>query len=350
MFESTTWSKCFSEWWFGDGLPNDTNRPRKITFEQLFASLLHREELEYHLQEDTAPFRARSKSRFDTPEHVCVFGDTLRRLALFKGTRAAVKRKGFQKDVRLIANATSAQCFQVLTHDALGTANTEALARDVRVSKELATALRQVLISTKDVPLTDGYKRNLRHEGHNLNVMFGSLIVFVTFNFADTYAPLLFKLCSGEDVIGDIVCDLSAEQPDMPSLHRMHQLIAESPRAQVVMGITLLARVYSTNLRCGMGGLVRKLCGWQDGGRVDWLYHSSSDFLVHPLIHPNLVPKVLPMVRFSSSSSWMTSPTSTSWESTVPSLVVTTFPLSLTMVFKKIPFLPLAYLALEASA
>ena len=350
MFDSTTWSKCFSEWWFGDGLPNDTNRPRKITFEQLFASLLHREELEYHLQEDTAPYRARSKSRFDTPEHVCVFGDTLRRLALFKGTRAAVKRKGFQKDVRLIANATSAQCFQVLTHDALGTANTEALARDVRVSKELATALRQVLISTKDVPLTDGYKRNLRHEGHNLNVMFGSLIVFVTFNFADTYAPLLFKLCSGEDVIGDIVCDLSAEQPDMPSLHRMHQLIAESPRAQVVMGITLLARVYSTKWRCGVGGLVRKLCGWVDGGRVDWLYHSILDFLIHPLIHPNLVLKVLPMVRFSSSSLWMTSPISTSWESTVPSLAGTTCPLSLTMVFKKIPFLPLAYLALGASA
>ena len=108
-------------------------------------------------------------------------------------------------------------------------ANTEALARDDRVSKELATALRQVLISTKDVPLTDGYRRNLRHEGHNLNVAFGSLTIFVTFNFADNYAPLLFKLCNGEEVIGDITCDLSAEQPDMPSLHRMQQL-TQRPR------------------------------------------------------------------------------------------------------------------------
>ena len=33
--------------------------------------------------------------------------------------------------------------------------------------------------------------------------------------------------------MSDITCDLSAEQPVMPSLHRMHQLIAESPRAQV---------------------------------------------------------------------------------------------------------------------
>ena len=239
MFDPTTWSKCLSEWWFGDGLPNDAQRPRKITFEMLFAALLHREELEYHLEDDPVPYRARSKSRFDTPEHVCVFGDTLRRLALFRGTRAAVRRRGFQKDVRLIANASSAQCLQALEHEALRSANTEALARDDRVSKELATALRQVLISTKDVPLTDGYKRNLRHEGHNLNVMFGSLTVFATFNYADNYAPLLFKLCNGEDVMGDITCDLSADQPDMPSLHRMQQLIAESPRAQVTMGITL---------------------------------------------------------------------------------------------------------------
>ena len=30
-----------------------------------------------------------------------------------------------------------------------------------------------------------------------------------------------------------IVRDLKGQQPEMPSLHRMHQLIAESPRAQV---------------------------------------------------------------------------------------------------------------------
>ena len=235
MFDPATWSKCFSEWWFGDGLPNDPQRPRRISFEQLFAALLHREELEYHLEGDPAPYRAGHKSRFDTPEHVCVFGDTLRRLALFKGTRAAVRRQGFQKDVRLIANATSAHCLQALAHEALVGANTEALARDDRVSKELATALRQVLISTKDVPLTDGYRRNLRHEGHNLNVAFGSLTIFVTFSFADNYAPLLFKLCNGEEVIGDITCDLSAEQPDMPSLHRMQQFFAAPPRTGAVL-------------------------------------------------------------------------------------------------------------------
>ena len=99
MFGPATWSKCFSEWWFGDGLPSDPERPRKITFEMLCAALLHREELEYSLDDDVEVYHADSKGRFGTPEHVCVFGDTLRRLALFKGTRAAVKRHGINDDV-----------------------------------------------------------------------------------------------------------------------------------------------------------------------------------------------------------------------------------------------------------
>ncbi len=102
-----------------------------------------------------------------------------------------------------------------------------------------STALRQVLVSTKDVPLTDGYKRNLRHEGHNLNVTEGALVVFATFNFADTYSPVLFRLVreglgsgSAEQFGQDIVCSLTDDAPNMPSLQEMHQLIAQSPRAQ----------------------------------------------------------------------------------------------------------------------
>ena len=101
----------------------------------LFAALLHREELEYQLEGDLELYQAGRKSRFDTPEHVCVFGDALRRLALFKGTRAAVKRRGFQTYVRLIANASPAYCLQALSHEALGDANAETLARDDRVGK-----------------------------------------------------------------------------------------------------------------------------------------------------------------------------------------------------------------------
>ena len=173
------------------------------------------------------------------------FGDTLRRLLLFRGTRMALKRKGFQKDVKLIANSTSEQCIAALKSSAgqpgeVRNANMEALSNNEKIALELRTALRQVLISTKDVPLTDGYKRNLRHESHNLNIAEGALVVFATFNFADNYAPLLFQLVRGgsdgsvEHIGEDIVCRLTDDAPNMPSLQQMHQLRAQAPRAQGV--------------------------------------------------------------------------------------------------------------------
>ena len=96
-----------------------------------------------------------------------------------------------------VANDAFAYCLQALSHEASGGASAETLARDDRVFKELATTLRQVLLSSKEVSLTDGYNSYLRHDDHNLNARFGSLTVFVTFKVADTYAPLMFTLCNG---------------------------------------------------------------------------------------------------------------------------------------------------------
>ena len=140
MFDSTTWTKCFSEFWYGDALPNMSEKKQKpkLTFEELFETLLDREELEYQLDADDVPYRAMSKCRFDTPEHVIVFGDTLKRLLLFRGTRMALKRKGFQKDVKLIANSTSEQCMTALQASAgqpgdVRNANMEALSNNAKM-------------------------------------------------------------------------------------------------------------------------------------------------------------------------------------------------------------------------
>ena len=245
MFDPVTWTQCFSEFWYGDALPNmsDKKQNPKLTFEELFETLPDREELEYQLDSDSTPYHATSKSRFDTPEFAIVFGDTLRRLLLFRGTRMALKRKGFQKDVKLIANAKTEQCIAALQSSAgqpgdVRNANMEALSHNEKIALELRTAFQQVLISTKDVPQTDGYKKNQRHESHNLNVTEGALVVFATFNFADTYSPLLFQLVRGgpggsvEFIGEDIACHLTDDDPKMPSLQQMHQLIAQSPRAQ----------------------------------------------------------------------------------------------------------------------
>ena len=123
----------------------------KLTFEELFETLPDREELEYQLDSDSSPYYAMSKSRFDTPEHVIIFGDTLRRLLLFRGTRMALKRKGFQKDVKLIANSTSEQCMSAMQASAgqpgdVSNANMEALSHNDKIALELRTALRLSLI------------------------------------------------------------------------------------------------------------------------------------------------------------------------------------------------------------
>ena len=86
------------------------DRLRKITFEQVFLCLLDRSELEYHLDSDVEPYRARPKSRFDDSEFILVAGDTLRRLLMFRGTRVAFRRQGYQKDVATIAKASSEMC------------------------------------------------------------------------------------------------------------------------------------------------------------------------------------------------------------------------------------------------
>ena len=95
-FEASTWTECFTEFWYGDALPNQKERPRYIPDEDIFKALQDREELEYTLESDERPFRARGKSRFDTAEMTIVFGDTLRRLAMFSGTTAGLKRRGCQ--------------------------------------------------------------------------------------------------------------------------------------------------------------------------------------------------------------------------------------------------------------
>ena len=98
MFDPATWTKCFTQFWFGDALPN-MDRPRRLTFEQLFLCLFDREELQYDLDSDEEAYVAPAKSRFDEPEFVLPAGDTLRRLLMFRGTRMAFKRRGYQKDV-----------------------------------------------------------------------------------------------------------------------------------------------------------------------------------------------------------------------------------------------------------
>ena len=154
--------------------------------------LLNREELEYSLPSDSEsqPYRASGQSRFNAPELVAVLGDVIGRLNLLKGTRASVQRSGFDGDVKALASA-SLDDFMIATNIAKPNESIATAASRSDMPAKVKTALRTLLLSTSDVPGTDGRKTQLRFNGHSSNVFFGAPSFFTTPNFADTYNPLV---------------------------------------------------------------------------------------------------------------------------------------------------------------
>ena len=167
-WDARTWPCCYTEWWFGDGAPN-LERERPMLFEELAAMLLERVELEYSLDEDDAIYAARAPSRFVAPEIMAVLGDVRRRLALLRGARQATQRRGYKKDLEAICNATPADY-----EAALGIAGPRDSILGALAHKEMPaavkTALRALLLSTAEIPGTEGHKIALRHNGHGANL------------------------------------------------------------------------------------------------------------------------------------------------------------------------------------
>ena len=62
FFDPASWVACFTEFFFGDCVPN-LERPAKISWRHLFRYLMGREELEYHLDSDVERYVANSDSR-----------------------------------------------------------------------------------------------------------------------------------------------------------------------------------------------------------------------------------------------------------------------------------------------
>ena len=52
-------------------------------------------------------------------------------------------------------------------------------------------ASRNLMFSTAVVPLTDWHKMRLRHIGHPMDIICGTLTTFLTYNFPATERPLL---------------------------------------------------------------------------------------------------------------------------------------------------------------
>lgn len=262
-FDAETYPTCFVEFFYGDCAPNMCSRPnRNVSHEDIFRSLLLREELEYSLETDDpgAPYKANDKSRFDAAEFCCVFGDNVRRVKLLQSVNAAFERQGFEEDVRLISQASAADFLQAnQSQDVISMANSTKTCRRVQL------ALRQLLFSTSMVPLTDGYRQRCRHLGHGLNLFFGALNGFSTHNFADGYHPLLYQLT------GDASLNLKRQAPLLPSLQTMHKLAVGCPAATAKLFLLLeelsYRHLFCTSARIGFLSLPRNCASIEED---DW--------------------------------------------------------------------------------
>ena len=182
-------------------------------------------------------YEAACQSRYSSPEIVAILGDVVRRLRLLKGTKAAIGRKGFGADLQMLAEASVEDFMEALNiakpRDCIGSACSRP-----GMPAKVKTALRTLLLSTSDVPGTEGRKTALRFDGHGNNLKFGASSFFVTPNFADTYSPLVVQLHEGPgkrshlDIRQARASGITGAEPVMPPLERMHQIVAADPRAQ----------------------------------------------------------------------------------------------------------------------
>ena len=222
IFKWSTWPACFTEFFFGDASPFLPRRPVPLAAAALFRALLNREEMQYSLPDDAEKYCAAQRSRFDTPEFVCIFGDTLRRLRTMQQVRACFDRPGFEQQIAQIASASSSDFLDAL----LRNAGVKAADSPSESQARVRVALNHLEFSTAAVPMTNGYKMRLRHLGGAMTHWCGPLHAFCTANYADTYSPLVPALATGGAVQGQVGC----EKPKMPTLQAMHQILATSPR------------------------------------------------------------------------------------------------------------------------
>lgn len=248
FYKASTWPACFTEFVYGDGVPN-LARDRPLLFEEVFCCLVNRQELQYTIPGEGSNFKAPTNNRFASPEMIAIFADVRRRLALLSSARALVTRAGFGKDLQLIAQATSEDFLAAL--DLTGGRGT---VQDAMLHSQTSSALKAVLqnlmVCTANIPGTDGRKMVQRHIGNSMNIVFGPCSLFVTFNFADTRSKLVYKLFvdAGKNP-EEFEIDLLQDNPCMPSLRQMHKVVAQSLRTQSKFFLFML----STHVRHVLG-------------------------------------------------------------------------------------------------
>ena len=261
-YTSDFWVMCFPDKFsYGDGVFG-LRRRRPLTFHQWCYMILLRTELQYkaipkpascplvsqgfpacaQCSPEAASYAPPSQPRWSSDlDLMCVLYDSWRRMELVKKASLFVRRKGFQVNLRLVAETTSAAIRAVI--EQLGP---QAGMRDIiahsGTDPSLKQALSDLLIFSGDVVGTDGSRQLKRHEIQGTILRYGPLGAFLTANVADARNPLFVKFHGGSNGVHagvdpngleeQITISLLDDCPCMPRLDQVLRFIAGNPVAQ----------------------------------------------------------------------------------------------------------------------
>ena len=245
ILDPSAWAAAFTEFRYGDCAPN-LDSPALTSLRKQFHYLTNREELEYSLDTDKEDpliagdcYRARTQSRWNTPEFVAMFAHCVRKIKILTTTKHTWEGNGakWRGDINTVCNSTVSQ-FESLS-SIMCKHGKESMADMMRMAAEhkllpVIKALQYVTFQTANIPLTQGYKMSLRHPGFAMNVYDGPLSIFFKTNFADLYSLNGVTLMNGAgEPLGKREINLLDDEPDMPTLQAMHLALAQHAILQV---------------------------------------------------------------------------------------------------------------------
>ena len=196
-------------------------------------------------------YRAPPQSRWNTPEFMAIFADTVRKVAILQTTQHMWKGNApkWRIDMQAICDA-KVEHFEKLTA-ILARHGQQSMQEMMRAAAEhkllpLFKALQYITFQTANIPLTQGYKVGLRQRGFALNIYDGPLTIFLTTNFADIYSPITVTLMNGAgQPLGKREVNLLHSVPCMPTLQAMHRALAKHPMLQVRLFLLMDELVHS---------------------------------------------------------------------------------------------------------
>ena len=174
------------------------DRPAKISRHHRFKYLMHREELEYHLDSDIEMYGKRNAanpdSRWNTPEFAVCAVDAVRQQSVLQSTKTFWEKTDhtFKQHMRALTGTTDKdlQYFQLNLQKAV-LRNTPVTELIGQAKHQGVTAvhhtLQHILMHATNTPMTEGNIVVIRHIGQTMHQRFGSCSSFFTTNFTDTY-------------------------------------------------------------------------------------------------------------------------------------------------------------------